>query len=126
MNRGEIQDQIINWTHRTDLGSVVSQFVDIVTQRLNRRLGITLDPMSGTSGTNIIGDVNPSIYLYGGLREYAIYAADAPAEQHYDMMYEKEVNRLNITYNGEEWDNTNLAVLNELEIAIAEEEADAT
>ena len=122
MNRGEIQNQIIDYSHRTDLGSVVSQFVDNTTQRLNRRLGITLDPMSGSSGTNIISDYNSAIYLYGGLREMSIYTQDAPAAQEYDALYQREVAQLNINYNGEEWDNSTLAILSEPE----QEVADAT
>ena len=122
MNRGEIQNQIISYSHRADLTNMVSQFVDNVTMRLNRRFGITLDPMNGTSGTNIVADKNSSIYLYGGLREMAIYTADGPAASAYEDLYAKEVSRLNVTYNGDEWDNTVPVILSECE----QEVVDAT
>ena len=121
MNRAEIQNQIVLFSHRNDLGGAVGQFVDNTTQRLNRRLGITLDPMSGNSGTNIISEENSAIYLYGGLLEMAIYTADAPSAAAYQMLFDNEVNNLNIHYNGAEWDNTEKAILSEMEI-----EANAT
>jgi hypothetical protein len=106
MTRGQLQTLIQQWSHRTDLGSQVDQFIDATTERLQRRLGITLDKMPGLNDSNLISQENPTVYLYGSLREMAIYTADAPAEREYDMLYEKEVNNLNINYNGAEWDNT--------------------
>ena len=117
MNRAEIQNQIVAFSHRSDLQSMVSQFVDNVTQRLNIRLGITLDPMSGNSGTNIIADNNPVIYLYGGLREMSIFTADRPSAEAYDTLFNIEVNNLNVKYNGAEWNNEPIHVKSETEVA---------
>ena len=120
--RGDIKNQIIQWSHRTDLTSLADQFIDNVTTRLNRRLGITLAPMVNANESNIIAEHNPDIYLYGALREMAIYTSDNTATQTYDGLYQQAVDRLNITYNGAEWDNSTLAILNETE----QELADAT
>ena len=116
MNRAEIQNQIIAFSHRSDLTDSVGQFIDNTTQRLNRRLGITLDPMLDNNGTNIIAEVNSSIYLYGGLREMAIFTADRPSAEAYEQLFNIEVDNLNINYNGTEWDNEPLAVLSEDEV----------
>jgi hypothetical protein len=120
MTRGQLQSLIQQWSHRTDLADQVDQFIDATTERLQRRLGITLDKMPGLNDTNLISQENPTIYLYGSLREMAIYTADAPAEREYDMLYEKEVNNLNINYNGAEWDNTTPHMRSEAEQEIAD------
>ena len=119
--RGQLQTQIQQWAHRTDLSGVVDQFIDNVTERLNRRLGITLDPMNGLNDTNLVSQANPSIYLYGALREFAIYTADLPAEREYEMLYQREVDQLNINYNGDEWDNETPYIRSEEEQAIEDE-----
>ena len=116
MNRAEIQNQIIAFSHRSDLTDSVGQFIDNVTQRLNRRLGITLDPMLDNNGTNIIAEVNSAIYLYGGLREMSIFTADATSAQAYQILFDQEVNNLNVKYNGAEWDNEPLHVKSETEV----------
>jgi hypothetical protein len=120
MTRGQLQSLIQQWSHRTDLADQVDQFINAVTERLQRRLGITLDAMPGLNDKNIVSDANPTVYLYGALREMAIYTADAPAEREYDMLYEKEVNNLNINYNGAEWDNDTPYCRSEAEQEIAD------
>ena len=119
MTRGQLQTLIQQWAHRTDLADQVDQFINATTERLNRRLGITLDAMPGLNDANLVTEQNPTIYLYGGLREMAIYTGDGPAEQHYNQLYTMEVNNLNINYNGTEWDNTTPAILSEEEQEIA-------
>jgi len=115
MTRGQLQTLIQQWAHRTDLASQVDQFIDATTERLQRRLGITLDPMTGLNDYNLISEENPTIYLYGGLREMAIYTADAPAARDYGELYDIEVAQLNINYNGTEWDNSVPFIHNEVE-----------
>mgnify|MGYP001546565971 FL=1 len=120
MNYGELKAAAQAWQHRTDLGSQIDLCVQNVSHRLQVRFGITLDPLVNDADTNIILDNNPQVYLYGTSRELAIYTHDAVATQAYEQLYQDEVSRLNITYNGTEWDNTSPAILNEVEQEIAD------
>ena len=118
MNYGEIKGAIQQWAHRTDLVSQAPLFVQNVQDRLQVRLGITLDQLVIDTDTDIILANNPQVYLYGGLREISVYTNDAVATQAYEQLYDMEVSRLNITYNGTEWDNTTPAMQSEYEQAV--------
>ena len=106
MNYGELKSQIATWAHRNDFTAVIPSFVEQVTQRLNRRFGITLTPLVNDVDTNLILDNNPTLYLYGCLRQGAIYTHDQPATEAYNALYNIEVDRMNITYAAEEWNTT--------------------
>ena len=121
MNYGELKAAAQAWQHRTDLGSQIDLCVQNVSYRLQVRFGITLDPLVNDADTNIILDKNPQVYLYGTSRELAIYTHDAVATQAYEALYQDEVNRLNITYNGAEWDNTTPAMKSDYEQAVEAE-----
>ena len=121
MNYGELKATAQAWQHRTDLADQIALCVANVTSRLQVRLGITLDVLDNDIDTNIILDKNPQVYLYGTSRELAIYTHDAVATQAYEALYQDEVNRLNITYNGTEWDNTTPAMKSEYEQAVEAE-----
>lgn len=124
MNRGEIVNQVIQWSHRSDLAGAVDGFVDNVTRRLNNRLGTELT-LTGNAAENDISIYYPMVYLYGALREMAIYTTDQPATATYEQLYNDEVSRLNITAEQGMFVDTAPYVRNELEHYI-EEEADAT
>ena len=113
--RGQVRTQIAQWMHRSDLSGNVDEFIDNVTTRLQRRLGISLDPMNGLNDTNMISMYNPDVYLYGALREAAIFTGDRDATADYNGLYEKEIVNLNINYNGDEWENSVPYVRSELE-----------
>lgn len=96
MNRAEISNKILEWAHRTDLGSQVDQFIDNTTDRINLRLG-TDYTLNGNNSENTISIDYPNIYIYGGLREMAIYTMNEAAYAGYDALFDKDMNRLNIT-----------------------------
>ena len=123
MNRSELSNRIVAWTHRSDLGSQVDFFIDTATARLNKRLGLALT-LTGPSGENTISRDYPEIYLYAALREFAIYTADAPAAQSYEALYQEEVAQLNINAESEGFTKDTPAMKSEYEQAV--EEANAT
>ena len=121
MNYGELKAAAQAWQHRTDLGSQIELCVQNVTNRLEVRFGIDIVPLVNDADTNDILTANPQVYLYGTSRELAIYTHDAVATQAYEALYQDEVSRLNITYNGTEWDNTTPAMKSEYEQAVEAE-----
>jgi hypothetical protein len=114
VNRGEISNKIIEWSHRTDLAGQIDTFIDNTTDRLNNRLGKAYT-LTGNSAENDISTAFPMIYIYGGLREMAIYTADAPAAASYDQLYNMEVDKLNITANAPGFTDDSVAILSETE-----------
>lgn len=120
MNFGEIKAQIKDYSHRTDIDALIPDMVWTVTQRLLTRLGeLNLQVLVADSDTNIILDKNSQIYLYGSLREVAIYAEDDRNVEKFEGLYQKEIAQLNINYDGEEWDNTVPVILSETEQEVA-------
>lgn len=103
MNRTDIKNLVITWSHRSDIDGVVDSFLNNTNQRLVKRLGIDLE-FTGQTATNIISDNYPEIYLYGSLRELSIYTGNEPAAAAFDQLYNSEVSRLNITANTEGFD----------------------
>ena len=96
MNRSELSNKIIQWSHRNDLGAQIDQFIDNTTYRLNSRLGKDYT-LTGGSAENEVSTYYPMIYIYGALREMCIYINDGPGARSYDELWDKEVNNLEIT-----------------------------
>ena len=122
MNKAEIKNKIAEWSHRTDLTNQLDTFVDNTTQRLNNRLGLAL-VLSGAGDENIISRDYPNIYIYGGLREMALYVRDRVAMQDYEMMYQAEVANLNINAESEGFTDDVPVMLNEYEQYLEKENA---
>jgi len=103
MNYIELQEQIAQWSHRTDLAKVIPEFIDNVSQRLGRRFGVMPAPLVKDTDTNSVLTTHSQLYLLGGLREQAIYTHDAVAAQAYEALYQIEIGKMNITYADTDW-----------------------
>ena len=119
MNRAELSNKIIEWSHRSDLAGQIDTFLDNTTSRLNNRLGMALD-LTGNNSENVISRDYPNIYIYGGLREMSIYTQDAVAEQGYNTLYNDEVSRLNITAESEAFTDDSPVMLSECEMEVVD------
>ena len=96
MNRSELKNKVIQWSHRSDLSGQIDQFLDNTTYRLNNRLGADYE-LNGNNGENVISIYYPMIYIYGALREMSIYTTDDNGAATYEDIFQQEVSRLNIT-----------------------------
>ena len=125
MNRAEVRNQVVQWSHRSDLVGAVDGFIDNVTSRLNLRLKMDLT-LTGNAAENVISIYYPMVYLYGSLRELSIYTADQPATATYEQLYQDEVSRLKITSGNDEITEPSPFIMSEGEVDIAEELLNAT
>jgi hypothetical protein len=117
MNRTDVKEVILAWSHRSDLEDQVDAFIDNTSQRLRKRLGMEL-PFTGQAATNTISNDYPEIYIYGGLREMGLYTHDAELVNLYGNMYDREVSQLNITAESTDFVDDTPAVLSEYEQAV--------
>ena len=104
MNYGEIQVQVQEWAHRTDLAGAVGPAINDVTKELNARFGLELGPLVADTDTNIILEYNSDLYKWGGLAQMAGYTHNLPAFREYTGKYEQRIKDMNINYRGTEWD----------------------
>lgn len=109
----DLTDRVIDYSHRSDLSSKAQGFVDVATERLRMRFGGVLPDQT----------LHENLYFYAAMRELRVYTEDYEQAVKMDELLDKEASRLNIKYEGTDWDNPTKKVLNELEIAIAQEQA---
>ena len=103
MNYGEIKTQIAKFAQRTDLGNEIPQFVANAGERIGRRFGVMPAPLIADTDTNSVLTTHPTLYLYAGLREYAVFTHNVTAVQAYEQLFTIEADRMNITYQGPDW-----------------------
>ena len=90
MNYGEIKTAITNRSHRTDLASHLPEFIALAESEYNQRTNSTYDLTSGTDNThNALSDMAPQVYIFGGLKELAVWTNDDTALQKYTALYER-------------------------------------
>ena len=94
MNYGEIKAAIIARSHRADLASHVPEFVALAEAEYNARSDSTYDLTSGTDNThNVLSDLYPFVYIFGGLMQLAIWTNDNDAIQKYTALFERSLNQ---------------------------------
>jgi len=103
MNYKQLKEAIVSWTHRSDLNGDISTFVANTTVRLNDRFGVSLGPLIADDDTNVLLEEHAVLYLYGSLREQAIWSHNLVASQAYEALYQQAVSDMNINVTDEDW-----------------------
>ena len=119
MNRTDVKEAILAWSHRSDLEDQVDLFIDNTSQRLRKRLGMDL-PFTSQAATNVISIDYPEVYIYGGLREMGLFTHDIELTNMYGAMYEQEVSLLNIKAESTDFTDDTPAVMSEYEKAVSD------
>jgi len=104
MNYGELKEQAAKYAHRTDLNDQMDVFVRLLSERLGRRFGVMPAPLIADTDTNSLLNTHSGVYLYGVLKEIAIFTHNIDAMDAHERDYQREVSELNINYRGLDWD----------------------
>ena len=104
MNYSEMQTLVKEYSHRNDLDDEIPGFIQRAAEQIGRRFGIMPAALVNPGDTNSTLDQHPQHNLYAALRELAIFTADLDATVHYEGLWAKECNEMNINYHGLDWD----------------------
>jgi len=102
MNYLELTQQLTQVSHRSDLQSQMYNFVQSATEKLNRRLNLSLVPLVADTDTNEILTDWPLLYLYASLAALYQYIEEGDNMSTYLQLWDGEVNQQNITAPGTE------------------------
>ncbi len=92
MNYGEIKTAITNRSHRTDLASHIPEFVALAESEYNQRTTSSYDLTSGTDSThNWLSDNASQVYIFGGLKELALWTGDDASLQKDTALFERAI-----------------------------------
>lgn len=89
MNYGEIKTAIINRSHRADLSSFIPEFIALAEQEYNQRTGSTYEIAGADTKHNWLSDNASGVYIFGGLKELAVYTNDDTSLQKYTALFER-------------------------------------
>ena len=102
---GELKAEIKRYSHRSDLDSNLHDFINRTSERLGRRFGVMPGALVNENDTNSLLTHHPGLYIYGAMRELAIFTADLDATRHYEDLFQEQVRQMNINYHGADWDS---------------------
>ena len=91
MNYGEIKTAILNRSHRADLSAKVGEFVALAESEYNARTGSAYELGPADTSHNALSDGHPTVYIYGGLRQLALYTVDDAALGKYTQLFDRAV-----------------------------------
>ena len=91
MNYGEIKTAILNRSHRADLSAKVGEFVALAESEYNARTGSAYELGPADTSHNALSDGHPTVYIYGGLRQLALYTVDDAALAKYTALFDRAV-----------------------------------
>ena len=61
-------------------------------------------PLVSDTDSNSLLETHANIYLYGCLREQAIFTHNVEAVAAYEKLYQTEIKNMNVNYRGLDWD----------------------
>ena len=99
MTFAELQTKIAQTLHRTDMTSVIPQFIDDANERINRRFGVAL-----TVGTDIPAGTQ-LLYFYAAMQAANEYLNNGDNARYYAEAWELEGDRQNVLQPGTVTDN---------------------
>ena len=100
MNLGELSTRVAQITHRSDLAPQATNFADDATKKINRRLGLELEPLVDPTDTNEILTNYPLLYLYAALVSAFEYIHEGDAARMYNDRWLEEIDYQYITAPG--------------------------
>ena len=121
MNRGQLKQRLIDESHRTDLATMLDQFVNDAEQKINHRFSLELSTSADTDINYILRD-HYLLYLYPAMRSLNLHIKDVDEALRWNELWRQEASEMNINNLGANgWPNPELWVRSEEETATAEE-----
>jgi hypothetical protein len=102
MNYLFLKTEIPKYTHRTDLGADIPRFADAARVRINQRFAAEYPALVSDTDTNDSLTANPNMWLYAALAEAFGFLHNGPAAETWDMRYQVESDKMNVTGPGTE------------------------
>lgn len=88
MTLGELKAAILERAHRADLSSKVTEFIRLAEVDANRRMYTTYALADeADAASNVLSDMAPDVYLFGGLAQLALYTQDDVMLSKYSTLY---------------------------------------
>ena len=88
MTLGELKAAILERAHRNDLSAKVTDFIRLAEVDANRRMYTTYSLAEESDGaSNVLSDMAPDVYLFGGLAQLALYTQDDAMLSKYTTLY---------------------------------------
>lgn len=95
MNYGELRARIAKTLHRTDLDTVIPEFVADAQDAIGRRFGIVLAPLVDDADTDAVLTESPLLYIYFSMHAGCLFLRDADGAamwlQAFDLQASREV-----------------------------------
>lgn len=93
MNYGEIKQAIINRSHRADLTSHIPEFIQLAESEYNARTNSSYDLVGADTKHNHLSDQWPTVYIFGGLMQLAVWTNDDTALQKFTALFERALSQ---------------------------------
>jgi hypothetical protein len=92
-----LQAEVLGISHRPDLAAQVDNFAAHATERINRRLGLSLVSPVDPGDTNDILTSWPLLYIYATLAALYEFTNEGDNVRHYNERFMLEIDGQNIT-----------------------------
>ena len=92
-NYGELKASVADYIKRRDLTSVIPDFIQNAHRVLVEYAG-NLSNLQNDEDTNQLLGYNPQVYLWGSLKEAALYIRDYELMSVYEAKFQAELNNL--------------------------------
>ena len=119
MNRGQLKARLVSESHRTDLTTMLDQFVNDAEEIINHRFALELS-------TSVDGDINYVLadhyllYLYPAMRSLCVHIKDFDEGIRWNELWVLEAKQMNVNnLEKNNWVNPDLWVRSEEQTAVA-------
>lgn len=84
----ELQNKIIDQSHRKDMAARVPQFIDDARVLINYRLSLELAPFTMPDETNEVLDSNHLLYFYPAMKALYEFIFEFETANYFDMLWQ--------------------------------------